>query len=99
MARYRKKPVEVEACRFTRENADEIAEWCDSVGYDRYVFGELVTKVLEIKTLESVTRVLEIKTLLGTIEAVEGDYVIRDAKGEFYSCKPEVFEQTYELVA
>lgn len=27
-----------------------------------------------------------------------GDYIIRGVQGEFYPCKPDIFEQTYEQV-
>lgn len=40
----------------------------------------------------------EIKTLEGTMVASIGDYIINDVKGEYYPCKPDIFEQTYELV-
>lgn len=40
----------------------------------------------------------EIKTLEGTMIANVGDYIIKDINGEFYFCKPDIFEQTYELV-
>jgi hypothetical protein len=30
--------------------------------------------------------------------ASKGDYIIRGVKGEFYPCKPDIFEMTYELV-
>ena len=40
----------------------------------------------------------EIKTLEGTMIANVNDYIIKGVKGEFYPCKPYVFEQTYELV-
>lgn len=39
---------------------------------------------------------LEIKTLEGTMRADIGDYIIRGVKGEFYPCKPDIFEATYE---
>ena len=37
-----------------------------------------------------------IDTLEGTMEAKVGDYIIKGVKGEFYSCKPDIFEATYE---
>jgi len=37
-------------------------------------------------------------TLEGTMNASPGDYVIRGVQGEFYPCKPDVFEATYERV-
>lgn len=40
-----------------------------------------------------------IHTLEGSMEISEGDYVIKGIKGEFYPCKPDVFEQTYEQVS
>jgi hypothetical protein len=43
-------------------------------------------------------RRLRIKTLEGCIYASELDWVIKGVKGEFYPCKPDIFEQTYEKV-
>lgn len=37
-----------------------------------------------------------IKTLEGTMTAEIGDWVIKGVKGEFYPCKPDIFEATYE---
>ena len=42
---------------------------------------------------------LRIKTLEGTMTANIGDYIIKGVKGEFYPCKPDIFEQTYEPIA
>ena len=39
-----------------------------------------------------------IDTLEGTMEAKKGDYIIKGVKGEFYPCKPDIFEATYEEV-
>lgn len=41
----------------------------------------------------------EIPTLEGVMEAQEGDWIIRGVKGEFYPCKPDIFEATYEPVS
>lgn len=41
---------------------------------------------------------LFIDTLEGTMEAKKGDYIIKGVKGEFYPCKPEIFEATYEVI-
>lgn len=40
--------------------------------------------------------VLRIQTLEGSMTAQVGDYIIRGVKGEFYPCKPDIFEATYE---
>lgn len=39
-----------------------------------------------------------IHTLEGVMEASPGDWIIKGVKGEFYPCKPDIFEQTYEAV-
>lgn len=41
---------------------------------------------------------LEIDTLEGTMKANYGDYIIKGVQGEFYPCKPDIFEATYERV-
>ena len=41
---------------------------------------------------------LMIETLEGTMRADANDYIIKGVKGEFYPCKPDIFEATYELV-
>lgn len=39
---------------------------------------------------------LLVETLEGTMQAVPGDWIIKGIKGEFYPCKPDIFEATYE---
>ena len=41
---------------------------------------------------------LRIPTLEGLMIARQNDWVIRGVKGEFYPCKPDIFEATYEAV-
>ena len=41
---------------------------------------------------------LFIETLEGTMQANKGDFIIKGVKGEFYPCKPDIFEKTYEKV-
>lgn len=41
---------------------------------------------------------LTCSTLEGELCISEGDWVIKGVAGEFYPCKPEIFEQTYEEV-
>ena len=41
---------------------------------------------------------IEIDTLEGTMTASVGDYIIKGVHGEFYPCKPDIFELTYEKV-
>ena len=39
---------------------------------------------------------LRIHTLEGTMDVNPGDWIIKGVKGEFYPCKPDIFEATYE---
>lgn len=87
---FRKKPVEIEAVRWGLPGApsrpEQIVTWvAERGGRARYVFEPF--EALAIVTLE------------GTMYASSGDWIIRGVAGEFYPCKPEIFEQTYEAVA
>lgn len=42
--------------------------------------------------------VLQIYTPEGIMDASVGDFIIKGVAGEFYPCKPDIFEQTYEEV-
>lgn len=44
-------------------------------------------------------RVIDIQTLEGEMRANMGDCIIKGIKGEFYPCKPDIFEDSYEAVA
>lgn len=90
MNRYRKLPVEIEACQWdgTRDSAREIGQWLADNGEGH--MGAL------LKGNEMVS--LLIPTLEGTMEASSGDYIIKGVAGEFYPCKADIFEKTYEVV-
>lgn len=88
MTKYRKKPVVVEAVKFDGLNPTEIK---DFVGENCEV------EIYDNEVTHPVARIL-IHTLEGNMEVSKGDYVIKGVKGEFYPCKPDIFEQTYEEV-
>jgi hypothetical protein len=48
--------------------------------------------------LDETSRGLKIPTLEGDVFASVGDYIIKGVEGEFYPCKPDIFEKTYEMV-
>lgn len=84
--RYRKKPVVVEAIQFTRSNFHIVSEFtggkADYLTIERCPNGRCYCLV---------------ETLEGNMVANEGDYIIKGVHGEFYPCKPDIFEKTYEL--
>jgi len=81
MAKYRKRPVEVEAVQWTGNNIREIESFCS---------GPL--------TFNHETKSIIIHTLEGNMTASDGDFIIRGVHGEYYPCKPDIFEKTYEPV-
>lgn len=81
MARYRKKPVEVEA-----------VQWNGDMAPVEEALGR------QFPTSNTGSGALEIPTLEGTLVCDLGDYIIRGVQGEFYPCKPDIFEATYEPV-
>jgi hypothetical protein len=80
--KYRKKPVEIEAVRWTCSNISEVKRFMNNAVM---AFNEQNLKI-------------SIKTLEGVITASPYDYIIKGVKGEFYPCKPDIFEETYEEV-
>ena len=82
VARYRKRPVEIEAVQFL---GDDYGNLC--------AIGSLGLKP---EVLYDPLR-LEIKTLEGNMTASKGDYIIKGVQGEFYPCKPDIFKLTYEV--
>ena len=83
---YRKKPVVVDAVLLTEDNRKEVAEWIVSNGGQANV-------------LEWEDNMFMIDTLEGRMKADLGDYIIKGVKGEFYPCKPDIFESTYDEVS
>jgi len=88
MTQYRKKPIAIEAVQFNGLNPTEIKE---------FVGENCEVEIYDNKVTPPVASII-IHTLEGDMEVSNGDYVIKGVKGEFYPCKPDIFEQTYESV-
>ena len=82
MARFRKRPVEIDAFRLPL--SDQMPDW-------------LMAAVASGK-VRPYRGGCRIDTLEGLLTAAPEDWIIRGVKGELYSCKPEVFALTYEAV-
>lgn len=83
MAKYRKKPVVIDAWQLTKENVEVgIPGWID---------------LDTVHIFDGVVLFAEIVTLEGVMQASYGDYIVKSVQGEFYACKPDIFEQTYEV--
>lgn len=93
--KFRKKPVIVDAVKL-ENNYDSIVnavEFVFDIGMETSVIGANAT-VRDIQERNG----LDIITLEGTMKASFGDWIIKGVNGEFYPCKPDIFEKTYEVL-
>lgn len=84
MTAYRKKPVVIEAMRFTETTTEDVCNWLEGL-------------VPEPQIGIGPTGALSIATLEGVMRADFGDWIVRGVKGEVYPIKPAIFDATYEL--
>lgn len=82
MPLYRKKPVVIEAERLTLENMNRAFNF---ITCSHYANGTRENPSIRIQTLE------------GQMTASLGDWIIRGVNGEFYPCKDDIFQKTYDL--
>lgn len=93
--KYRKKPVVIEAVRLENDydSIYNAVEFVFNIGMETSIIGANAT-VRDVQVKEG----LDISTLEGVMHASFGDYIIKGVNGEFYPCKPDIFDKTYELV-
>lgn len=87
MMKFRKKPVVIEAWQLPPLDVDaseDLKDFLNSAG-EGVIFSDYDGGI-------------SICTLEGTMRGDPGDWIIRGVKGEFYPCKPDIFEATYEQV-
>jgi hypothetical protein len=82
MAYFRKKPVVIEAI-----------QWIGDSPEMRRIVRQFVDANLDERNAG-----LKIETLEGWMTVTSGDWIIKGVAGEFYPCKPDIFEATYEPV-
>lgn len=85
MAKFRKRPVVIEAVQWLNEqDGDSLKSILALARNGRVTFAADGTADLIIETLE------------GDMRANVNDWIIRGVKGEVYPCKPDIFAATYE---
>jgi hypothetical protein len=94
MTTYIKKPIAIEAIQLRAHNIFQCTAFIDGVKPDIRTqhAGE---KFDEYKELVIEAGGIELQTLEGTMKASFKDYIIKGVKGEFYPCKPDIFELSY----
>ena len=93
--KYRKKPAVIDAIQLTDRNVRQVYEWvhgCVAIktDIDLHKWDDYVQLII--------AKGMKIPTLEGNMVASIGDYIIKGIQGEFYPCKPDIFEATYEVV-
>lgn len=95
-ARFRKRPLEITALQWRIVNAQQVKDWLGDAFIAQYVVDWIGRDTCLIcKTLDNH---IGIKTLEGRIYACPMDWIICGIQGEFYPCKPDIFEDSYEAV-
>ena len=95
MGEYRKKPVVVEAMQLI-DRKQSVIDCLDFVFALRMDPSQIDSSATMKKIREE--RGFVIRTLEGDMKVSYGDYIIKGVNGEFYPCKPDIFEKTYEKV-
>lgn len=90
--KFRKKPVIIEAMQFDGwiRTADPICRWANDGAEEPWI------TYVTIRGVEAED--MMVHTLEGDMGVSPGDWVIKGVKGEFYPCKPDIFEATYDRV-
>lgn len=84
--KFRKKPIVVDAVCFVEGSGREVLMWA----------GKESGIGISFKSNRYEGETLLIPTPEGEMRAMPGDYIIKGVNGEFYPCKPDIFEKTYE---
>ena len=92
--KYRKLPVVIDAIRYDGLNKEIVEEFVGDF-LDSEINDCAYTATGKVPPI----RKLIIQTLEGKMFVSPGDYVIKGVNGEFYPCKPDIFEKTYEIEA
>ena len=92
--KYQKKPIIVEVLRYLGDdNIDEVIDFVGEENIDLGWRGGLASPLLD-----PIALCHRIRTLEGDMILSVGDVIIKGVNGEFYPCKPEIFEKTYNIV-
>lgn len=100
MAKYRKKPIKIEAFQYDGDLKGSdgyyyVPDWAVKAFEDGTMYYDGMKQGEEYNDAPCE---LFINTLEGVHHVSVGDYVIQGVNGELYPCKPDIFEKTYESV-
>ena len=96
MQKFRKKPVVIEAVELTKDNVKDCLKLIH--GLKDVIIGDVKIAMDDAIGIALQRNCRYIQTLEGSMKANFGDWIIKGISGEFYPCKPDIFEKTYESV-
>lgn len=82
--KYKHKPTIVDAVQYPNDN-----------GYPAW----FIDAILNVDIYTTGDYDLAVDTLEGTMVSNKGDYVIKSSNGEFWFCKPDIFDEIYEVIS
>ena len=99
MAKYRKKPVVIEAFQITKKTRQDNSEWPKwlNEAWNKDFEDVGMVGCEDFPNSNGKDRLI-IRTLEGVMTVSWDDFIIKGVAGELYSCKPDIFAETYELV-
>lgn len=102
MPKYRKKPIVVDAYQVVEPekllmNIDKIPDWLRQE-IEKGNLGNIYLLVSRHVGDKYAKVTVNVVTLEGTMKVSPGDYIIKGVNGEFYPCKPDIFEKSYDPV-
>ena len=83
--KFRKKPIIIEAMQFTSKTKGEVLKWVSC-------------PIEYCDIMDDGNQLFKIKTLEGDMMVINGDWIIKGVNGEFYPCKPDIFEKSYDRI-
>ena len=92
---FRKKPVVIQAVQWTGQNFKEVIEFTGKHTRLCEWFENWKSYGTHVKADGDIFKII---TLTGAMNVTPGDWIIKRVQGEFYPCKPDIFEATYEAV-
>lgn len=88
---FRKKPVIIEAIQWTGKNFDDISRFTENFHGHKKAYEDAEERAIK-------SGKYYIHTLEGIMAASIDDWIIKGVNDEFYPCKPDIFEKTYEKI-
>ena len=98
MAKYRKKPVVIEAVQWFQNGDHPEVKRMDPETFDQLAPGKTSVYGHNKNEMWGWSALGVVGTPEGRHIVIPGDWVITGVQGEFYPCKPDIFEATYEVV-